>query len=74
MKRRKRKEGLDGEDETQALRNGYQGGQRAVWGRWREGMNVLAEEYTLILGICQSLKSQPQEETHPRLGSPTDSG
>lgn len=38
------------------------------------GMNVFAEEYTLILGICQSLKSPPQEGTHPRLGSPTDSG
>lgn len=38
------------------------------------GMNVFAEEYTLILGICQSLKSLPQERSHPRLGSPTDSG
>lgn len=35
-RRRKRKEGAVAEDETQAQKNGYQRGQRAVWGRWRE--------------------------------------
>lgn len=72
-RRRKRQEGAFAEDEMQAQRNGYQGGQRAVWDGGN-GMNAFAEEYTLILGICQSLKSPPQEGTHPRLGSPTDSG
>lgn len=38
------------------------------------GMNVFAEEYILILGIFPPLKSPLQEGSHPRLGSPTDSG
>lgn len=60
---RHRHKGMDTKEDKE--RCGVDGGN---------GMNVFAEEYTLILGICQSLKSLPQEGSHPRLGSPTDSG